>query len=449
MHIIAAEVEPLSITAVVSMVIFLMVVGTISFRLLHESAAALLGAVFVFLVTYIGGYFNPNLQILNFDQAMVFVDWNVIFLILGMMIFMAILSSTNIFRWIGLRIYRYARGNTWLIALLLITFTGLSSAFLNNVTSVLLIVPISIQLAIAIGLNPIGLVIAEILASNIGGSATLIGDPPSTIVGSHIGISFVEYLVLIAPVAVVCMLVLILIHRLQFRNLYTSKGKPISPVLLNELTKEAQIENHKTLYKALIVGSVTLILFFVADLFNSMPPSVVALSGAAVLLAWERPDVDDMVKEVDWTTLIFFIGLFIVVAGMEASGTIDWLANQLLILAHGSLTSATILTTWVSGIASGFVDNIPFTVAALPIVDLMTVNIPNPAENYILYWALVLGADFGGNLTYLGSASNIIAIGLLAQAGYRISFGQFMRNSVPTTIATLIIAVIYLLLRFM
>jgi Na+/H+ antiporter NhaD/arsenite permease-like protein len=310
-------------------------------------------------------------------------------------------------------------------------------------------VPISIQLAIAIGLNPIGLVIAEILASNIGGSATLIGDPPSTIVGSHIGISFVEYLVLIAPVAVVCMLVLILIHRFQFRKVYTSKGKTISPVLLTELTKEAQIENHKTLYKALIVGSVTLILFFVADLFNSMPPSVVALSGAAVLLAWERPDVDDMVKEVDWTTLIFFIGLFIVVAGMEASGTIDWLANQLLILAHGSLTSATILTTWVSGIASGFVDNIPFTVAALPIVDLMTVNIPNPAENYILYWALVLGADFGGNLTYLGSASNIIAIGLLAQAGYRISFGQFMRNSVPTTIATLIIAVIYLLLRFM
>jgi Na+/H+ antiporter NhaD/arsenite permease-like protein len=201
--------------AIIATGIFILVFIAISFRLLHETAAALLGAVAVFLVTYIGGRFYPALSIITFKEAMEFVDWNVIFLILGMMILMAILSATNVFRWLGLRLYRSAKGNTWLIVVLLVTMTGITSAVLNNVTAILLIVPLSIQLSIAIGISPIAVVIAEVLASNIGGAATLIGDPPSTIVGSHIGISFGEYLVNIAPVAIICMIALLVINRIK------------------------------------------------------------------------------------------------------------------------------------------------------------------------------------------------------------------------------------------
>lgn len=438
----------LSTAALISMGIFLLMFVAISFRLLHETAAALLGAVAIFLVTYLGGTFNSELSIITFEEAMKFVDWNVIFLILGMMIFMAILSETNVFKWLAFRLYLSVKGNTWLIVVCLIVLTGITSAFLNDVTAILLIAPLSIQLAIALGLDPFAVVIAEILASNIGGAATLIGDPPSTIVGSYMGLSFGDYLVNMAPIAIICMIVLVIINRLQYRKEYAQGQNSISPALIERLESESHIEDYPTLRKALLLGTFTFGLFFIADKFGKMPPSVVALSGAALLMIWVRPDMEHMLREVDWTTLIFFIGLFVIVGGMEATGAIEWLASRILVLAENSLRSAVVMTTWISGIASGIVANIPFTVAALPIINLLTTNIPGAAESEVLYWGLILGADLGGNFTYLGSAPNIVAVGLLIQAGYRLSFGRFMRDSVPITVVTLIIATIYLLARY-
>ena len=200
------------IAVLISTGIFVLVFLLISFHVLHETTAALLGAVSVLLVTYIGGHYNPNLRILTFDDAMMVVDWNVIFLILGMMILMSILDETNVFKWLAFRLYTVAKGNAWVIALSLILLTGITSAFLNDVTAILMLVPLSIQMASAIGLNPLVIVIPEILASNIGGAATLIGDPPSTIVGSHIGISFSDYLVNMAPVAIICLIALLVVN---------------------------------------------------------------------------------------------------------------------------------------------------------------------------------------------------------------------------------------------
>jgi Na+/H+ antiporter NhaD/arsenite permease-like protein len=448
MYIAAVSEGAVGLGAFIATGIFILVITAISLRLLHETAAALLGAIAVLMMTYIGGMFTPDLRILTFDEAMVFVDWNVIFLIMGMMIFMAILAETNVFKWMALHLYQYAKGNTWLLVVMLVTFTGFSSAILNDVTAILLLVPLSIQLAVAIGLNPLAIVIAEVLASNIGGAATLIGDPPSTIVGSHIGISFGEYLVNMAPVAILCMVALVVINRFQYRQEYGGGRKTISRSLVEKLRAESGIVNRATLYKALIVGTFMFILFFIADFLNHMPPGVVALSGAAILIVWVRPDMHSMLHEVDWTTLIFFICLFIVVGGMEATGAIGWLATRILLLAGDSITRATLLVTWVSGIASGIVANIPFTVAILPVVDFLSANLPGAAESRILDWALILGADLGGNSTYLGSAPNIVAVGLLAQAGYRMTFGRFMRDGVPVTIVTLIIASIWLLLRY-
>jgi len=174
----------------------------------------------------------------------------------------------------------------------------------------------------------------------------------------------------------------------------------------------------------------------------------VALTGATLLILWVRPDMHHMLREVDWTTLIFFIGLFVVVGGLEATGAIGWLASRIQILAGESVNIATMMTTWISGIVSAIVANIPFTVAALPIADVLSASLPNAATSRVIYWALILGADLGGNATYLGSAPNIVAVGLLAQAGFRLSFGRFARDGVPVTILTLALASLWLLLRY-
>jgi len=445
---IATQSQVDSIAVIISAGIFIFVFLSISFHLLHETTAALLGAVAVLLVTYIGGHYKTELKLLTFDEAMMVVDWNVIFLIMGMMIFMSILDETNVFKWLAFRLYTVARGNAWAIAMSLILLTGITSAFLNDVTAILMLVPLSIQMASAIGLNPMIIVIPEVLASNIGGAATLIGDPPSTIVGSHIGLSFGDYLVNMAPVAIICMIALLVINWFQYRNDYGNAKRKVSKTLSDQLASEAQIGDFVTLRKALVIALLTFIGFFVADIFDQMPPGVVALSGAAILIVWVKPDMHHMLREVNWTTLLFFIGLFIVVGGMEATGAIEWLASQVILLAGDSLDRAAVLITWVAGIASGIVANIPFTIAALPVADYLTANIPGGTESRIIYWALILGADFGGNATYLGSAPNIVAVGLLAQAGIRLSFSRFVRDGVPVTVITLIIATMYLLIRY-
>jgi Na+/H+ antiporter NhaD/arsenite permease-like protein len=190
----------------------------------------------------------------------------------------------------------------------------------------------------------------------------------------------------------------------------------------------------------------TMILFFTGDVFG-LPPSVIALTGAALLVAWVRPDMHHMLREVDWTTLVFFICIFVMVGALEAAEVISWIAGIIGDLAGDNLTLATLLMVWIPGIASGIVANIPFTVAALPIADLLTTTIPG-AGNLVLYWALILGADLGGNATYLGSAPNFVAVGLLAAGGYRLSFGRFMRDGIPVTIVTLLLATAWLLLRY-
>jgi Na+/H+ antiporter NhaD/arsenite permease-like protein len=426
--------------------IFVFVLAAISLRWMHETAAALLGAVAVWLAHYIGSTFFPSLHIIGFEESMAFVDWNVIFLILGMMIFMAMFSETGVFGWMAFHAFRLARGNAWLLGIALVLLTGVISAFLNDVTAILLMVPLSIEIAQTVGVHPFAYVIPEVLASNIGGAATIIGDPPSTIVGSHVGLSFVEYLVNMAPIAILCMVPLLIIVSWLYRHEFAGARERLSPGLVTRLEADARITDTVLLRKAGLAGVVTMILFFTGDMFG-LPPSVIALTGAAILIAWVRPDMHHMLREVDWTTLVFFIGIFVLVGALEAGGVIDWIAGVIGDLAGDDLTLATLLMVWIPGIVSGIVANIPFTVAALPIADHLTAVIPG-ADNMVLYWALILGADLGGNTTYLGSAPNFVAVGLLAVAGYRLSFVRFIRDGVPVTIATLVLATAWLLIRY-
>lgn len=431
----------------ISASIFLLVFAAISLRWMHETAAALLGASAIWLVHYIGGSFFPALHIIDFEESMAFIDWNVIWLIMGMMIFMSMVGETGIINWVAFRIFHLAKGNAWLLMMSLAILTGVLSAFLNDVTAILLLVPLSIQIAQTVGIHPFVFVIPEVLASNIGGAATIIGDPPSTIVGSHLGLSFFEYIVNMTPIAILSMIPFLIIISFLYRRELAGTKDNYSPVLIAQLEADARITDVPLLRKAGLVGLLMMILFFTGDFFGGIPPAVIALSGAAILVAWVRPDMHRMLREVDWTTLIFFIGIFVLVGGLEATGVIGWIAGIIGDLAGENLSLATVMMVWIPGVASGIVANIPFTVAALPIADFLTEIIPG-AENMVLYWALILGADLGGNSTILGSAPNIVAVGLLAQAGYRLGFGRFMRDGVPVTIATLLLATVWLLVRY-
>jgi len=432
---------------VVSLGIFLVTLVAIVAPWIHETAAALAGAVLLWLVSYVGGTFWPALRITSFDESMAYVDWNVIFLVLGMMIFMAMFSETGVLRWLSVRAFRLARGNAGLLGLVLVLLTAVTSSLLNNATAMLLMVPLSIQIAEILGVRPIAYVLPEVFAANIGGAATIIGDPPSTIVGSHLGLSFFSYAMEAAPVVLMSLVVLLGLSALLYRRELSGARRKASPGLIAEIEAGAKITDAPLLRKSAAVGAITLVLFFVGDRFG-LPPSVVALTGATCLMVWVRPDMHRMLREVDWTTLFFFIGIFVLVGGLERGGVLESLAAAVLRLAGSSQGRATGLMIWLSGLVSGVVDNIPYTIAALPVADRLTAAVPAAQGSNVIYWALIFGADLGGNATSIGSAANIVAVGLLAQAGYRVTFGRFLRDGVLVTVATLLVATLWLLIRY-
>jgi Na+/H+ antiporter NhaD/arsenite permease-like protein len=425
---------------------FLLVFGFISFRVVHQTIAALMGAVAVLGVSYILGSSNPDFWILSFERAIHYIDFNVIFLIMGMMIFVAIVGRTGVFQWLGYQAYRATGGNAWYLAALLTIITAVASALLNNVIIMLLVAPVTIEMALVLGVHPFSLLIPEVLAANIGGAATLIGAPTNTLIGSYAGLDFLDFLFHMGPIVVLSMVALLVMIRFIYRKEYAKARKVSSPALLDRLREGAQITDAGTLWKALIMGGVTLVLFFVQDLLG-MPPSVAALLGATGLLLWVRPDIEEMLQEVDWTTLVFFMGLFIVVGSIEEVGLIQMIAQFIGALSKGNLTLAAIFMLWVAGMASSIIDNIPLAAAALPIAAFLSTTIPG-AENNVLYWALAVGACFGGNGTVIGSVPNIVTAGMADRAGYHLSFGHFLRVGLPTIFVTLSVAMIWILIRY-
>jgi Na+/H+ antiporter NhaD/arsenite permease-like protein len=426
--------------------IFIAVFGLISFNLLHETIAAFLGASMMLGISYFFGHFDSNYWIIGFHRAITFIDFDVIFLLMTMMIFMAIMSRTGIFNWLAYRAYRLGHGNTFLVVAILVSITAMTSSVLNDTTVMLLMTPVSIQIAIALNIHPASIVVPEILASNIGGAATLIGTPPNTIIGSYVGLSFNQFLINMVPIAVLAMLLLLWMTRRLYRSEYEKVFEAPASSLVERLETGAQITDPVLLRKSLLLFGLTLILFFSADLFN-MPPAVVGMIGATALLLSTRPNVSEMLGEVDWTTLVFFMSLFAMVGGIQEVGLIQVIAEGVKSIAGESLLLATVLIIWVSAIASAVVANIPFTAAIVPVTVFLSQTLPG-AENNVLYWALALGAGLGGNATYIGSAPNIVAAGILDHAGYRLKFGDFTRVGVPVTFVTLLVPTIWILIRY-
>ena len=430
----------------IATITFVAVFALIAFHVLHDTLAAFLGATVMLGITYTVGTFNPDFQILSFERAVEFIDFDVIFLIMTLMILVAVVGRTGVFQWLALAAYRAARGNAWRLAVILMAATAVLSAFLNNVTIMLLMAPVTIEIALMLKLNPAALIIPEALAAEVGGTATLIGDPPNTVIGSFADLGFNQFLIHMGPIALIATITLIAVIYVIYRRDYTAARKEPSPALLARLEKDAQITDPLTLKRSLLVLGAMVALFFISEQLG-MPPSVVGLIGATALLVWVRPNVEQMLNEVDWTTLLFFMSLFIVVGSVQEVGLIQWIADLIAGAAGTDLFVASQSVIWLSAVASAIVNNIPFTTGALPIAAFLTRTVPG-AGNNVLYWSLSLGANMGGNATYIGSAPNVVAIGILDRAGYRVTFVDWLKVGIPVTCATVLVPTIWLWIRY-
>ena len=428
--------------------ILLAVYLIISFEWMHRTLAAFLGAALILFITYTFGSFDKAFFIISFDDAMGAVDLNVIFLLLGMMIFVGVMKKTGMFQFLAYKSYAWAKGNVFVLSFVLQFLTAVISAFLDNVTTMLLVIPVTIEIAVTLKINPLTLLVPEAFASNVGGTATLIGDPPNILIGSYAGLTFGQF---VQNLSLICGISLV---ASSFFLIWWNKKEYLKADVkdvgrtIEFLKEQYKITNKKLMIQGLILLGITILLFALHG-FLHMQVSVAALIGSLVLLAISGEDIVEMLeKEVEWPTLVFFIGLFMVIAGAEETGLIQVIANFVKDVSGGNKTAAIVIVLWVSAIASAFIDNIPFTATMLPIIAFLNETIPGVKESGVLWWSLSLGACLGGNGTMIGASANVVTVGLAEKAGYHISFLEYMKACWWPMMITVTICMVYLLIAY-
>ena len=431
----------------IATVVFILAYVLIAFELLHRTIAAMLGAALMLAISYTIGTVNPEYHIVSFERAINAIDMNVIFLLMGMMIIVGVLKHTGVFQWCAYISYKLAKGKVFLLSVYLMVFTAVTSMFLDNVTTMLLLTGVAIEICISLKLNPLYLLIPLVLASNVGGTATLIGDPPNIMIGSYAGLTFTDFLVALALICAVAMVALTLYTKLVWGKAYAAAKVDNVTEYIQRLKEEYPITDPKLLTYGLAVLGFAVFLFLSHGYWH-MEVSVAALLGAAVLftiaIVTEKVNLMELIeKDIEWPTLMFFIFLFIIVGAVESTGLLALIADWILDLSAGDFIVACSLILWVSAIMSAFVDNIPFTATMLPIVAYLTSAIPG-AEN-TLWWALALGACLGGNGTVIGASANVVTMGIAESRGYHISFIGFMKTAFPYMIISILISHVWLL----
>jgi Na+/H+ antiporter NhaD/arsenite permease-like protein len=414
---------------VVAVAIFLAALASIAFEWAHRTKIALLGAAAVVLI-----------GILEQEQAIEAVDWSTLGLLVGMMVIVALTERTGVFTYLALRVAQLSGGGPVRLVFLLAGVTGLLSAFLDNLTAILLVVPITLLLADLLRISAIPLVLVEVIASNVGGTATLIGDPPNIMIGTaRPELSFNDFIVNLAPVSLLTLLVVTAGLALAFRG--QLRIDPERAKEVDRLDPAADMRGAPYVTRSLLILLGTIVGFFLHAPLH-VEPAVVALTGATVMLLFAAPDVEDALERVEWATIFFFIGLFVMVGGLEERGVIDRVAEGFADVTDGSRTAEALVILWGSAAGSAVVDNIPFTAAMIPVVESLQADEFDDAA----WWALALGACFGGNATIIAAAANVAASGVLDRSGQPISFVRFLVVGLPVTLVSLVIATAYLLL---
>ncbi|MGI0012555.1 MAG: ArsB/NhaD family transporter [Nitrososphaera sp.] len=422
----------------------------LSFEFLHRSTVALIGATSIIAVALVLSSIQAEE---SFDFIVGAIDYNTIGLLLGMMVIVAILAESGVFQWVGIKASKSSKGNLWKLMLMLCTFTGVVSMFIDNVTTILLMVPVTVAVFRKFKVSPIPFILAQALASNVGGAATLIGDPPNIIIGSAANIDFNTFILHMGPTIAVSFAASLLILKVLFRKDLKAQAQNLEQLMKEN--ENAYLKDKRILIKSLgvLFGVVVL---FVAHGALHLAPSIIALGGAAVLLVITRASPEKVFHEVDWPTLIFFAGLFIIVGVAEHAGMINLLSSAALAATGGNPWVTFVVMIWLSAIASAFIDNIPFTATMIPLIQDLNSNpgisaVFGSMEVSPLWWALSLGANLGGNGTLIGSSAGIIAAGLSEKYGHQISFNRWFRVGFPFMILTVAIGtailVIDILLR--
>ncbi|MEX0851195.1 MAG: ArsB/NhaD family transporter [Gaiellaceae bacterium] len=414
---------------IVAVLIFVTALALIGVEWVHRTKVALTGAALMVLI-----------GVLDQNRAIEAIDWATLGLLAGMMVIVGLTEPTGVFTFLALRVAQLSKGRPVALVFLLALVTGVLSAFLDNLTAILLVVPITLLIADLLRISPIPLVLVEIVASNIGGTATLIGDPPNIMIGTHRAeLSFLDFIVNLAPVAIVTLVVVTTGLALAFRGRLRVAPERIREVAALDAARDMREARHVKRTLAVLLG--TIAAFFLHTLLH-MEPAVVALTGATVMLLVAADDVEAALERIEWSTLFFFLGLFVMVGGLEERGVVSEIAEWLADVTGGSPTAEGLVVLWGAAAGSAAVDNIPFTAAMIPVVD----SLQGGEFDDGLWWALALGACFGGNATLIAAAANVAAAGILDRAGQPISFIRFLAWGVPVTLVSLVIATAYLLL---
>ena len=428
-----------------SVIVLLSVYVILSFEIVHRTAIALLGAAIILVIGISTNLFSAQE---SFEFAVNSIDFNTIGLLLGMMIIVAILAETGIFQYVAVRASKASKANLWKLMLMLCTFTAVTSMFIDNVTTILLMVPVTISVFRVFKVSPIPFILAQVLASNVGGAATLIGDPPNIMIGSAANIDFSSFIIHMGPTIFVSFIVSLVLLRILFRKDLRSQVHNFE-----ELQKEDEkkLVKDKVLLKKSIVVLLLVVGLFVIHGSLHIEPSVIALGGAALLMVITKARPERVFHEVDWSTLIFFTGLFIIVGAAEHAGTIELLSSTALSITGGDPWFTLIMVIWLSALASAFVDNIPFTATMIPMIQTLNAD-PTIAGTFgnfqfsPLWWALSLGANLGGNGTLIGSSAGVVAAGLAEKNGYLITFNRFFRIGFPFMLSSVAIGTLILII---
>ncbi|MCD6110242.1 MAG: ArsB/NhaD family transporter [Thermoplasmata archaeon] len=423
----------MSIEIIVALGLLVFVYALMTVNLVHRTVVAMLGAGLGAIALIILG------KAPTFEGLVDHISFETLGLLMGMMIIVGIMGESGIFRRMSYHLFRLCRGSPALIFILLILATALMSAFLDNVTTLLIVAPITIDIARLIKISPTRFLIAEVLSSNIGGAATLIGDPPNIMVGSVFSLGFLEFIYNLAPIILIILGVNLLLWYIPERkNLRKIKSCPIP-------SRYRKPVNRRILIRSSVVLMLVIAMFFLEDLLG-VSSAAIALAGATILLLLTGIDIYDALSNVEWPTLLFFAGLFIFVGTLEELGLITAIGKEIINISGGSLSLLIVLILWVSAFASAFIDNIPYTATMIPVVGYLSTTMGYPLEP--LAWALVLGACLGGNGTLVGASANVVMAGIAEREGVKVDFLGFMKIGLPTMVVSMLLSTAYLLLRF-
>ena len=419
------------VSQVIAVAIFVLVIGVIVSEKLHRAACALIGAMLLILI----GILEPK-------EALAFIDFNTIGVLIGMMMFVAVVKNSGIFEYLAIKSAKIAKGNPWRIMIAFMIITAVLSAFLDNVTTVLLIGPMTFSICQKLELNPVPFLMTQIMSSNLGGTATLIGDPPNIMIGSAADISFAQFVMYDGPIVVISMVAAII----MFRFFY-GKDLSVAPEkmeLIMQMEEKDQIKDQALFVKSVIMIFLVALAFILHDAL-ALKTSVIALSCAALMILIGKQDVEETVHDVEWPTIVFFAFLFIVVGGLEKVGIIQNIADLMVSTTGTHYVILMMVILWVSALCSAVLDNIPFVATLIPLIMTMQAD---GIDVWPLWWAVSIGACFGGNGTIIGASANVVLTGIAGRRGYPITFIDFLKIGMPVMLMSVVLATGYLLVLF-